>query len=782
MGLYAVPFVLLVVSYSTIYPFMVGRNLTFRIIIEVLFGAWVLLVLRDRSFLPKRSSLFIAVTVFVGIMGLADILGVDRYMSIWSTHERMEGLLMLGHLFAYLIVASSVFRTRELWDRFFYCTIGVSIFSFFYGILQAIGDVPILSEGDRIEATFGNATHLGGYALLSIFLALFLFWRSSRHDSRGVLTSYMIGCGVYLLLFLQLLADTSITIRLSTVLILFASIAMLVFCIRARHRKNLYDSPTIYYVLHGLIVLMQVMVVYYSGTRGAILGVVVGSTVTGLLIFWRSSGRRLKIFALAIVLVLLGSIVCLYTLRNSDFVSGNHMFSKIERIALKEDIQKRFLVWDIAWQGVKERPLLGWGQENFDVVFDKYYDSRLPNDEPWFDRAHNIVMDILVAGGFLGLIAYASIFVLLTRSLWKDSKNEWSVVEKALLTSLLAGYVVHNLFVFDSIGTHIIFFSLVGYILSCTGSEREFQSTFYFGKLLEGKKQFVVVGMVLGLAWYLNAGSYFAARDLARALAYSGGDDPVRSIEIFESVFEDRSPGTYFARNILANHAIQHLTSGISEQDRETFLNFCVAEIKKNISDHPGRALPVYNLGELYEKMGKYSEAVEYLKRADSISPNRPTVLTELGITLIEQGEYGAASRILKHVLEITPRYDQAALAFAAAEQYIGEEDLAEKTLIRYIGTNLDTNQVLLLAYDKTGRSDLIVKSWELSIAEEPAITGYWVYYAAAALKAKDREKSEFAIREFMKRDPELQEIGSELLAKLKTGIFPNSLEPYRGY
>ena len=52
--------------------------------------------------------------------------------------------------------------------------------------------------------------------------------------------------------------------------------------------------------------------------------------------------------------------------------------------------QTRFWAWGSAWRGFLERPILGWGPENFSTVFDKHFDARffVPGKatETWFDR------------------------------------------------------------------------------------------------------------------------------------------------------------------------------------------------------------------------------------------------------------------------------------------------------------------------------------------------------------------------------------------------------------
>ena len=66
----------------------------------------------------------------------------------------------------------------------------------------------------------------------------------------------------------------------------------------------------------------------------------------------------------------------------------------------------------MAIKGFIEKPILGWGQEGFNFVFNKYYDPRMYTQEPWFDRAHNTYLDWLIVGGALGLLSYLAIIFL----------------------------------------------------------------------------------------------------------------------------------------------------------------------------------------------------------------------------------------------------------------------------------------------------------------------------------------------------------------------------------
>ena len=102
-------------SSGLFFPFISGKNLVFRSIVEIAFAAWLLLALSDAKYRIKKSPLVIAYGIFMLIILLADIFGVDTRTSLWSNFERMEGFVGHIHLFAYFIVLTSMVSTVEDW-------------------------------------------------------------------------------------------------------------------------------------------------------------------------------------------------------------------------------------------------------------------------------------------------------------------------------------------------------------------------------------------------------------------------------------------------------------------------------------------------------------------------------------------------------------------------------------------------------------------------------------------------------------------------------------------
>src|SRR3990167_6261703 len=131
VGIFLIPLVPLIVVTSPLFPslffpYITGKNFTFRILTELLVGGWLILMLRDATYRPHRSLITAAVAILVGIVAVADIFGVSSFKSIWSNFERMEGLVTMVHLLLYFLVATSILTTEKLWARFWQISLGVA--------------------------------------------------------------------------------------------------------------------------------------------------------------------------------------------------------------------------------------------------------------------------------------------------------------------------------------------------------------------------------------------------------------------------------------------------------------------------------------------------------------------------------------------------------------------------------------------------------------------------------------------------------------------------------
>src|SRR3989344_8387259 len=112
-SVYACALIPLIIFKDFLSPFHFGKVVIFRALIEVMAVLYVVLVLRDRSYLPKANPLFWAITAFTLIFGITSLTGVNMYQSVMGTLERMGGWFSFFHFWMFYVIAISVLRTRE---------------------------------------------------------------------------------------------------------------------------------------------------------------------------------------------------------------------------------------------------------------------------------------------------------------------------------------------------------------------------------------------------------------------------------------------------------------------------------------------------------------------------------------------------------------------------------------------------------------------------------------------------------------------------------------------
>jgi O-antigen ligase len=149
-------------------------------------------------------------------------------------------------------------------------------------------------------------------------------------------------------------------------------------------------------------------------------------------------------------------------------VGGGLYVRNIREVHAVDSFATRVWTWGSAFRGFEERPLLGWGPENFPAVFDRHFDPRhfVPGQstETWFDRAHSVFFDYLAETGFLGFLAYLSMFITFFVQFFRRAlpRGE-SIFTEALMVGLPAGYLVQGAVLFDVLPIYINLFLFLAF-------------------------------------------------------------------------------------------------------------------------------------------------------------------------------------------------------------------------------------------------------------------------------------------------------------------------------
>jgi O-antigen ligase/tetratricopeptide (TPR) repeat protein len=724
IGLFILPLLSLIVLDFLFFPFITGKNFFFRIIVEILFFLWVVVMVFDKKYRPKISPLFIAISATLGILVLATIFGENPYKSFWSNFERMEGLLTHIHLFLYFLILTSVFKTKKDWKLFFAVMLFVSLIVSGYGFLQYLGKLAIHQSNVRLDATLGNATYLAIFLIFHLFLiVLFVFW----------FRNFWLRIGL------------------------------------------------------GLLFVFETFVMFLTATRGAILGFLAGLFLFALLMVVFSKKKSLRYGFLGIIVFLSLLVGSFFLFKDSGFIRKNHVFSRFATISLADaTTESRFIIWGMSFEGFKEHPFLGWGSGNYNLVFNKYYKSKLWRQEPWFDRAHNIIFDWLISAGILGLLAYISIFITALYIMWRGYRKRCvALFESVAVTSVFAAYSFHNLFVFDNITSYFMFFSVLGFVqfvwpfakgVEKSGSELELAASKGAQKEIGGFGYLSItlafVLLVFSL-YFVNLKPLMAANRLLDSLyLMKAGQPPDKVLESFDSIFALDTFGSGEAREQLSAYANQLVSSNSVSPDKKLeVLNKAIEEMEKQKKLTQNKDIRyLIMLSSLYNNKGDHDKALETVNRAIELSPNKQDIYFLKADIFLSKGDLGGAIKIMEKNYSLDPSYPAVSKSLAALYISSGKVEKGEGLLKKHFGKILMADKQLLNAYAKAEDYEKVRDIWLLFLKKEPNNIQYHFGLSATYLKLGKREKAIAELEKVAELDPKFKNQSQQIIEKIKKG------------
>lgn len=715
-ALFAIPIIVFIIATSLFFPYITGKNFMFRFLVAIAGGAWLGAALLNPAYRPKRSWVLYAMTAFVVAIGIADTFGVNPAKSLWSNYERMDGWITLAHLFVFFVVAFSLF-TKEIWKRWWQTSVAVSTIVGLHGLLQLLQIATISTQsGTRVDGTFGNATYMGIYLMFHVFLAA------------------------------MLLAD--------------------------EWQKRPVGNRTGVALLYGGVIVLNSVILVFTSTRGAILGLIGGAALATFLFLVRAGSKKWLAYAAVgfCVLVLFGGLV--RAQKDSDWVKNIEPLQRLSIMSFSErTITSRFMNIGMAIEGFKERPILGWGQENYALVFDKYYNPEMYAQEPWFDRVHNVIFDWLVAGGIIGLLTYLSLYATSLWALWRGSV--FSVLDQSILTGLLAGYFFYLLFTFDNIMSYIMFTAVIAYIAARTSEKAELLSS----KALVPYKAAPLVALaavfVVGASvWGANASAYAANRTLIQGLSPQQGGVAV-NLEKFKEALAYDSFGTQEVREHLSQTAAQ--IGGMAEAPAEikkAFYDLAITEMQKQSDEVPESARFPFFLGILKDTFRDHEGARAALQKAHENSPGKQAIIFQLAMNAIARGNPAEATTLLEQAYQSAPEYREAATLYALALVSSGQFDNAEPIVAEIADGTYSPDQRLLAAYVSQGKYDKVASLMSLYIAKHPDDAKARVTEAAAFYAGGDKAAAIRSLEATQKAIPQSAAAAASLIEQVKAGTW----------
>ncbi len=513
------------------------------------------------------------------------------------------------------------------------------------------------------------------------------------------------------------------------------------------------------------LAVLEATLIFFTETRGTVLGLVIGLGLAASLTLLTAGGhaRRIAAGACVLLLIIIGTF---YLARDSSFVQGNHALQRVASMSLA-DGNTRFTIWGMALKGVSERPILGWGQEGFNYVFNKYYDPSLYAQEQWFDRAHNAFIDWLTAGGVLAFLLYLSLFGSALALLWR--RSELSRPERTLLTAALVGYAIHNVFVFDNLYSYIYFFAILAFIDSQTARpigwfERMpvLSSTAATTYALP-----ITIVLTVGVLWTVNFTGMNTASKLI--VAMSPSDDLTKNLTTFESLTTGSNFAAQEVREQMVSFALAAAQSpSLPVELKQRAVSLAGSEMQKQVLAYPLDAREHIQLSYVYRAAGDAANALQEIKAAQLLSPKKEGFLLEEGNLAWDVGELKAAQAAFTAAYALGPQFQDLALYAAAGNIAAGDEAAGNKILLDTFGTIQVDSDVLSLAYYRGKNWPRLIGLWKVRAEKPDASVETLFSLAAAYYAAGDRASSIKTVNAAITKYPDAAAAGAAAIKQIQ--------------
>src|SRR6056297_244381 len=630
---------------NNFFPFITSKSLFFLGVVEILFLLWLFLAYFYKTYRPQWNSLNISVVLFLLIMIVSSLTGMNPLHSFFSGFERMTGVVTWLHGGALFFILSSVFRRKEDWKDIFQFSLlaGVVFSAITFFDARALG---WFSLSEKAAFTLGNTSFAGTYLLFNLFIGLYLLFNSRKKYKK-----YLIGGAILIILLSPTFFDFGLLSGQESL-------------------SKLISNPFM----------------FLGEARAATLSFYGGLLLFGILyLIFKNERKTGKVLGGVLLISLIGvSVYGAYSLSQPDSV--------VRETSTELTTKSRLTVWKEGWQGVKERPWLGWGPENFNLVHQRYYNPSLflkeYGGEVWFDRAHNVIFDKLVTIGFLGLAAYLSLFGTALFLLIKAyHRHKISFTVFGLITSLLAAYFMQNLTVFDMVPSILMFFLVLAFISGRSFPKRGFiKPKRFFTWSHDWDVVLVGTGLLVICLYYCVVVPFNVSQSVVASFASNNQEEKMTHYEyITEHSWVGQSQNIEYL--VRENKSIFQENNKKVREHQDHFLkefNYLVNELEKTVEKDPHNfrlRLTLIRAYNFYAQLGvnKTDLALKQGQEAIRLSPRNQQIYTALAQTHLYQNETEKAFDLIQKASDLEPRVERYQLLVVRIAKLMGDPELVEE-------------------------------------------------------------------------------------------------------
>lgn len=757
----------------TLFPSYYGKAAIFQILVEIALILYLVLILKGRAGKPKLTAIFYVLAAFVAIRIISGFVGLNAEKSFWGTMARMDGNFTWLHFLAYFYLLTQFFKTKKDWLLILKLSVVAGFLVAITGVMQRFGITPlnwwIREEGGRVFGVIGNSIPFASYILFNIFVCLFLladvirdFWKVFSVNKK----------------------DLAVFKKEGIVL------------------NEIHLKYLLWIIIWIVILATEIIALIWSGTRGPIISFF--AAIPLFVLFYGATSRKKVVrgvfLSVILISVILGAVLGFFYVRDNNqlFAADGAMQKALRIFGANGDIgtlNTRLMNWRSAyagWTGSVKSIVIGYGPENYDRIFDKFYKADLLSFsfyETVGDKPHNIVLEMLTVFGFPGLMAYVALFIIIGFAVIKASdKNIISRVSAVILMLAFATYFLQNLFEFDTANVLLMFF-LTSAFVSCLERKNATEDKIKAAKIFVAPAIIAVVAIgFLGSVAPMRA-SYFmveattltlAPEDYLARVGVSAWAENIQKALLAPSVYEDEI--RVHAANQMFNMDARGLfdISPLNIKD----LELLGEKMKETNIKHPGAYAYKHRLAQVLGMMGTYidkkyfSESEEMFKELDAENPERQAVGLSWGQMRLASGDHEGAIEVLQKLADKNPKSDSIFIYYGLALLGTGHEEdglaALEKSLSLggYLFTRDDFIDILVSLWQKNGEYQKIISLYSNLVEQqgmnEPKRAVVWLTRLAATYaRVGEKDNAIEAAKKAAAIDPAYSEATQKFIESL---------------
>lgn len=614
------------------FSFIVEKTLYSRIIIGTILFVGACSWITESHRRLSVNLLDVSIVFFLVVLLLIDWGGVNFRKSIWSNFERMEGFWTYLLLAIYYFFIRHYITTTIRWIQLMSVACCVALVVIVLGFVY---DSTSIEQVGRMSSTLGNPIFLSVYLLFHLFFAsfilLYLFDKPQARISQKI-------TWVFLWLIFNGICTYTIILTRTRATIISLGIGIIFFLI-----WQLFSQKTPSFIRKSVV---------------------------------------------AIMVLVLCAIPFLYTLHSTHtLVLPKTVTSMVSQDRLNS-ITSRLVNWQIALNGFKEKPLLGWGQENYIAVFAKYYIPVNYEDAPWYDHSHNLFLDWLVAGGIVGFMAFLALFV--TSILLVVQSKQCSHNQKGIYLAMQCAFLFSCFFAFNSITALLLMFLILAY-----ASFLNKEPGFLYSILYPPKVRFIAILLAVGFSIFTFSSLILKPLKTNKNIINLVKETDLMSlIDNIGKFYRQSSPtGSAEMAEQASFLAPKVLTSQVNNELKYAYYNATSAVLDKELETNTEQAKTLSIRGSLASDFNDLDRAIVYLEKVKKLAPKRHINLMQLGLAYAKKNDVKNATDTFQYLFETNPANEEPLVYKAIVFMNIGDttnaygtiRELSNKGIIKHI-------------------------------------------------------------------------------------------------